>query len=395
MKIKFKKSSRRGIIVLFVLLVLISAGWTAWWYQQDEATVEEVTVFSHEHTANVDYQVYFHPNEFFPDVVSAGPGLAYLTLLTDHINTVFTYTFTASEDVEITGDYEVVALLNASVLVGERDARERITVWEVEEVLVPATPFVSSGQTVEIEQQIPVDLIKHADFAELVKTELRFSPDVIDLSIIYNINMEAVSAHGTITETLTPVMVIPVGGNVFSVDGMLADRKEGLITTERIVDLPEVPRMRQTAAITTGVLFFLSLLSLFLTATIPQTLVEKKLFAIMKKYGERIVASQGSVPFASREKMVSMNSFEDLLKVADEIGRPILYEADETDKQRRYSFYVITEILAYIFSMEEAVEEGVVADKTVEGKDNAAAKPKAEGSANGMEQGKKETTEGS
>ncbi len=90
MKIKFRKNSRRGIIVLFIFLVLGSAGWTAWWYQQEETKVEEVPIFSHEHTASVDYRVYFHPNEFFPETVSAPPGLAYITLLTDYINTVFT-----------------------------------------------------------------------------------------------------------------------------------------------------------------------------------------------------------------------------------------------------------------------------------------------------------------
>ncbi len=264
---------------------------------------------------------------------------------------------------EITGDYEVVAVLNAAVLVGERDARERITVWEVREVLVPATSFTASDQTIEIEHQIPVDLTKHADFAELVRTELRFSPEVIDLSIIYNINVKAVSAHGTVSETLTPVMIFPVGGNVFSVDGRLTDSKEGMMTTSRIVDLPEVLQMRQTAAITTGVLFFLFLLSIFLTTMIPQTLVEKKLLAIMKKYGERIVASQGLVPFTSRENIMSMNSFEDLLKVADEVGQPILYEVVEMDKQRKHSFYVITQILAYVFSMEEAIVDEIKKSK--------------------------------
>lgn len=376
MRIKFRKNSRRGIIILFLLLVLGSAGWTAWWYQQAETKVEEVPVFSHEHTATVDYQVYFHPNEFFPEVLSAPSGLAYITLLTDYINTVFTYSFAASEEVEIMGDYEVVAVLNAAVMVGERDARERITVWEVREVLVPTTPFTANDQILEIEQQIPVILTKHAEFAELVRTELRFSPEVIDLSIIYNINVEAVSAHGTVSETLTPVMIFPVGGNVFSVDGRLTDSKEGMMTTSRIIDLPEVPQMRQIAAITTGVLFFLFLLSVFLTTAIPETLAEKKLLAIMKKYGERIVASRGLVPFASRENMMSMNSFEDLLKVADEVGQPILYEVAETDKQRKHSFYVITATLAYVFSMEEAVEEIVAdkTDKTEKGEDKTVAK---------------------
>lgn len=360
-KIKLKRTLRRGIIISLVFLLLGSAGTSIWWFLQPGEIVEEVPALAYGQRAAVDYRVYFDPNEFFPEE-SAGPGRAYLVPITDYVNTFFTYRFAGDERAEITeikGDYEVTAALTAYV-VREKpgsEEKEQVKVWGKTEVLLPTTAFVGGGRGIEVKQQVPIDFPRYVDFAEQVRKELKFSPDIVELSVIYGVNIEAVTSRGDIAEEMAVVMVIPVRGNAFTVEGRLADSKEGVIMTERTVPAADVLKNRQTFAIITGLLLLPLFLVIFRTTEAVQAPWERELHAIMKKHGERVAASRGRVPLASRENMLTMHSFADLVKVADEVGQPILYEVDEG---RRHSFYVPAEPLVYLFTLEEESEGAAV-----------------------------------
>ena len=234
------------------------------------------------------------------------------------------------------------------------DEVKKTKVWQTSEVLVPVTAFSDDTGNSNLKHELPIDIVKYFDFATAVREELRFSPDLVELTMQYNVNVAATTPHGNIEDTMTAMMVIPVGGTVFEVDGLLADQREAAIMTTKTVVAEEVFKNRQMYAIATGVLFVVLLLSIFITATIPQTPFEKKLHGIMKKYGDRIVSGQGKVSAASSENMMVMNSFEDLVKVSDDLIQPIFYK---TGQQEQYSFYVLAGSLVYVHTLEEPMEK--------------------------------------
>lgn len=76
--------------------------------------------------------------------------------------------------------------------------------------------------------------------------------------------------------------------------------------------------------------------------------LEKELQRIIKKYGDWIAAGQGAFPAVTAEKTIIMNTFEDLIKVADELGQPVLYQ---NSGNRIHQFCVISDKMVYWYTI--------------------------------------------
>ena len=360
MKLKLKRNIRRGIILLCAALSAGTAAAALWWFLQPEETATEVPALTYKQEASVNYRVYFKPNDFFPEE-SAGPGKAYINAITDYIKTFFTYRFSVAEEAEIEGEYRVTAHLDAYVLKEKpgTDEKERVKLWGKTEVLLPPAPFAAEGRTATVSASVPVEYPRYAAFVGDVREEFKFSPDIVELRVVYAVNVKARTGHGEINEEIAPVMVIPLRGNVFTVEGRLAEKKDGAIMTAQTVPVQAVIENRAKYAAVAGLSFLALLFVLFGTVPVTQPPWEQKLCTIMKKHGDRVVACREGLPVVSGEKVLTVHSFADLVKVADELAQPVLYTAGDG----RHSFYVLTEPLSYVFTLEAPGGQETAAEK--------------------------------
>lgn len=352
MGIRLKKNTRRGLIFALALLVLVSAGLSAWWFKQPTEKARKVPVYTCRQQVQIGYQVFISPNNFFPQPV-IGPGQAYITPLTQYIETTLYYNFSTETPVEISGQYQVDAALTGYILKekegsGEME-REKVKVWEKPWVLLPPTPFAARNNILEIKQVIPVDIKTFSDFAEQVAQELKFAADVVELTVNYNILGGALTPQGEIREPINAVMVIPIDGSSYMVGGRLADKKEKSIATTQMETVSGVKTARIGYTIAAGIFALLLLLAIFKTAVLSENPEEKNLRRIIKKYGDRIVTGFNWVPAISEQNIIFLDSFDDLVKVSDELGQPVLYK---NDHENIHSFYVVNEPLIYSYSLE-------------------------------------------
>ena len=107
-------NTRRFLLTGLTIILLITGGMTVLKYLQPTQEQKEVPVYSFESTAGIDYQVFFSPNNFFPQQ-SAGPGQAYITPLTEYVEAHFNYLLTSDEPADIQGQYSATALLTGYV----------------------------------------------------------------------------------------------------------------------------------------------------------------------------------------------------------------------------------------------------------------------------------------
>lgn len=360
---------RKGVMGAVILLLLGSIGMSVWWFLQPSEQETEVAVYSCQQAAGLDYQVYFVPNQFFPEV-SAGPGLGYLNSLVDYIDTHFTYKCIGEAPAEISGDYQVTAALTGYLLKNKPNStsfeKEKIKIWEKTEVLVPATPFSVQDTNCILEGQIPVDFNSYTDFVDSLREEFRYTADEIDLTVAYKVNAKIKTADGEITETMAPTMLIVMEGDAFTVDGQLTDQKDGKITKPQMETVPGMQTKRIEYAAGAGVFLLLLLGLIFGTAAETIGPAEADLRRIVKKYGDWIVNGRGKIPALFSEKFLAMESFEDLIKVADEVGQPVLYE---NHLEGIHSFYVLGEALNYSYTLleKQADEDTLENTPTVDG----------------------------
>ena len=355
---------RLGLIVALSLLLLAAIGLTVRWFKEPAEKETAVPVYTCTQQVQLDYRVAFMPNNFF-DEASAGPGLAYITSLTNHVETVLNYNFSGERPVNISGQYQVEATLTGYILQERssdaKDAkREKIKVWSKPWVIVPSTPFSAVDQKLELRQIVPVDIRFYQYFAEQVAQELRFSADLVELTVTYHVQGGAITPQGEIREPVKAVMVIPIGGTAFMVQTLQGDKKEASITQSEIAPVAGVKLARSAYAATVLVLVLLLLLVHFKTTGEIVDLETGKLHKIMKKHGDRIVAGFGWVPALSEKNLITLNSFEDLVKVADEIAQPILYKENPAGV---HGFYVVKEPLIYHFALKIYGSKGLFSNK--------------------------------
>ncbi len=316
---------------------------------------QEVHAYSYTNKACVNYEVFLIENPIYP-MESLGEGNIYVGDLIDYINTVYKYEFIGDSSCEVNGKYDIIGILEGRV-----SAEEGYKVlWQKEYILQPETVFNENNKTVSIEQKIPIDIKTYKDFNDLAATTLKMNFKTM-LTIYWNTSMEAQTDKGLVKEKFSCVMEIPVVDKYFEVAGNLTQQKNGsLKETEKIIS----PSYEKIMTLSKVGCIFCAVLLLFIivfTAKVAQIgKLEKVIKQIFKNHGSRMVASFSEVPAVSNV-VIEVSSIDDLVKIADDVGRPILYR-NRSNVGEITSFYVIGDSVIYLLDVNKVVSNNLVKD---------------------------------
>ncbi|KJS82646.1 MAG: hypothetical protein JM58_14310 [Peptococcaceae bacterium BICA1-8] len=335
--IKFKIGKRLRYALMVVLsffsvlmLVLLYLNWTS------PGTVEEkVPLYTYNHKAKVDYRVNLNPNPITSEE-SMGEGLYYLTPFVKNIDTNFNYQFRGDNVADIKGDYEVTAYMQGI----QRDLKSIIIIWSKPYPLSAKESFIAKDKEVQLNKEIPIDLKVYNDFVAEFLEEYNIGTEVI-LNVYWNIQIEAQTDNGKINEVLTPSITIPLNRNYFQIAEDLSKSSEGVIENTVITTLP----VDETKLTVYGVLAFIFIIGIILiifkTENTIVNPVKKQWKKIHKDHGERLVALENELSINS-DSLLHVKTFEDIVKIADELGKPIMYRGNlEHDEEQ--VFYVLNE----------------------------------------------------
>jgi len=338
------------LIGVLALLLLISTVMAVQKFLQPDQMAQQVPVYKYKHQANIDYRVFILPNPFF-DVESFDAGRGYITPLTNYISTTLKYQLTGEGPAMISGDYQVVAVLTGYIFKGDLSTTQRvkIPVWDKTFTLLPKTEFNSSDGNITLDKEVQVNIREYADFAQRVQEEYKSSSTQVELSVKYEINANVETPDGKSSNSISPTLVIPIDGNTYTVDGVLTDQKEGSIVVQEMVPVPSLKGMRIGFSLASVLLALALFFVVKKTKVKREDPLENELKRIIKKYGDRIVAGNGSIPGVDEKKTLVLGEFENLLKISDELLQPILYE---NVKDGVHNFYVISKQLHYRYTLE-------------------------------------------
>ena len=82
---------------------------------------------------------------------------------------------------------------------------------------------------------------------------------------------------------------------------------------------------------------------------------EKELLQVKKRYGKHIAEIINQTPIEG-EKIISLGSMEDLIKVADELGKPIIHQAP-SQPQEPHAYYVFDGATRYQYIISTGSKE--------------------------------------
>lgn len=330
-KIGLGKKLRTGILLLLVLLLAASLYNLYRVYREPPVVSKSLPVYSYEHRGQIDYRVQIGPNSIFNET-TLGPGQTYYTKLVKSIAAVCGYRFTADAAAEMKADYRIVAVVEAPKM------------WRKEFILVPETGVQTTGKTLAFSRPFTINLESYHRFLKSVNEELGVSAKEPKLVIRADIALEARSAAGRVAEKLAPTMEIPLTSGEFRIGGNLAPQKSAALTRTVQTPDPGAEERRIRAAVPPVVLFLI--LVVFPLVTVSRKPAGPDVVELVwRRYGERMVRAGNDFALPEDLITVSLSSLDDLMKVADEAGKPVIFQ--EEASPHKFACYVIDGLTVY------------------------------------------------
>jgi len=204
----------------------------------------------------------------------------------------------------------------------------------------------------------PLDIASYTQLMQSIISETDVSPSSYTLTITANIHTTADSPYGPIDETFSPTMAGTITGGVLTWNQDLTDSKAGAIDHTTTVANKSFGLSSSSAETLFGILSFIFLLCLLGSIMLyyrcrgprPSS-YDLEIDKIRKKYGARISEST-SKSYVEKQEPVLMNSIEDLIKISDELGKPIVHESGVNSGAQ--SYYVIDGNTKYEYSFSKS-----------------------------------------
>lgn len=329
-----------GSIVLLVIILIACFS----------LSVKGTYTLHYSENSDLDYKVYLKENDFYQEKY-LGKDKQYISTLIDYIDTSFNYSFRSGENIGL----EYTYYITAKVLV---DNPEGKNIYEKEETILDRQKFTElSNNTFSVSENIDIDYGKYNRLAKSFLDEYNLSANA---NLLVSLYVDVAGKHAEFPKKISDKAVvslkIPLTSKTVDIE----------MDYELSNSVDEVLQYRSTA-IKNPVMFTISVIlaigDLIVIIGIiiwviknrdAQTLYHKKLDRILKDYGryicETVITERVEDMMKTRSLRIEIiKSFEGLIDVRDNLGKPILYHEERPGEEA--IFYIITDRVGYIYVM--------------------------------------------
>ncbi|MGI1659197.1 MAG: DUF5305 family protein [Desulfitobacterium sp.] len=350
-KIQIQKNLRLAIGLICIVLVVILGALCFYEYKYPGVEETKVPLYSYTAKEEINYEVILKPNSLY-DTKSLGVGQIYLTNFTNYVATVFTYEFVGEREAEINGNYEIVAIVEGYTGEGETF----ISLWKKEFPLVPKTSFEAKDKSFSLARNIPLKIGDYNAFAEKISEESKVNAQA-KVTAIMNVELTAKTDKGIIEKKASPSLEAPLNTGYFKITKVQSESKPEAIEGIESVQVPLNQNLLIGYGIGIGLLLIALLVLLFGTKKAESDPYAKEIKKIFKKHGTRLVALESEVTATSGQQN-RVRSIEDLVRISDELGKPIIYKYSDNPKESS-RFWVIDDQRYYVYDVKEVIESGL------------------------------------
>jgi hypothetical protein len=342
-------------ILGFMILVIILSSLGLYFNEKNKYTNQKYNTFTYKSNANVRYSVLLVPNKIYSNR-TVKEGGAYITNLVDYVKTVFKYQLNGDSKGKVSGKYNVKALLEGYI----QTEKGSTTIWKKEYILQQDRTFNGYSKDISLNNVIPIKLKTYKDFASMVYKEIKFNFNT-KLTIVWDISIAMKTDFGRINDSLSPVMEIPIEDQYFKITGRLNENNSGNLEAERKILNPFYNQKKNTLLFMIGLCVLLAGFIIVFTATKAKSSpLAKKVQDIFKNHGDRLVVINKSESFTNKD-IIEVFSIEDIVRIADDIGRPIFYNKSNV-LEEIYNFYLFDEKHVYMVDIRNYLQK-IHADK--------------------------------
>ena len=349
MKLRWPKKIKYGVVIGGIMLTVISIGLIAYEGKTPHQQVSEKTLCTYENKQEMNYEVNVNSTKLYDQKVVPA-GQYYVSDYAESVLFNYVNTYIASVEAEIQGQYKITAEFRGYTQEQGEEGEKKMTVWSKNEVLKNTTLFTQTADKHQINEKIKVNLTQYNSFIKKLQEEENLSmPTEVILKIE---GKETVKLPKEEVEMpILATAVIPITSDYFKIDQQVSQAVEGKQTEEVITPLP----INHKLMIAEGVVGFLSLIGcilvgIFVTDIEDKEKMARKIKGIYIEYGSKMVHVD-TINKQGFKNIYKLNKLEDLIKLAEELEKPILVEQGQSSTQP--NFYVIEQQDLYSYYLED------------------------------------------
>lgn len=353
MRLKINKRLKVALLCISCILIIVFPVLIYRDAKVPEYKEEQISVFAYSQQGNIQYEVFLKPNILYEEP-SLGEGSIYITEFIDTIEASFSYAFEGERASSIQGEYEIIAAVEgySDLTSNEKNntGGSTKTIWKKEYVLWPKTITRIQQKADRFSKKVSIHFSEYKSFCNEVQALSRVSLST-RVCVTMNTTLTAETDKGPIVETNSQALIIPLDENSFEIQKAALGQLEGAIQETIRVPVNHQSRI-QLYFVCVGIMAVFVLFLVFLTIGADgKSRHIKELNKIFKRHGSRLVAINGDAA-AGYENQCSVRSMEDLVKLADEVGKPVIYRFDE-HPEKITQFFVFTDLWMYSFNLKD------------------------------------------
>ena len=314
-RIKLPNTVRISLIGFFLIVLLFSLFTINATYSQSEFSEKSVNVLSYSQQGYFDYSAYLKNNTVYQDKTFLKPGEGVLfSQIVDSIELNFTYSFNVDKSSIIKGYYEIYAQLQTDL-------------YNKTYIIFPNTHFNKTGFYYKFYENFPSDFRFYENVSQEIDEETGITSFNPILKITCFIRILASSNNNIIYDSFSQSIELTLNQKTIEITDELYLKNSGKKTDKQEVFNKEVIYERniwtQNSFLFIGLIFGVIIFTRSDKEKMGQ--FEKKINKINKKYGEWIVEVENEPIKPSGFYNIYTKSFEDLLKISEELGKLIIH----------------------------------------------------------------------
>jgi hypothetical protein len=348
LQIYVNRKTKNTVMIIIFIALLFSLTIIYKQINSFENNNQKSSVNNYKIISNIDYSIVLKPNEVYNDN-SLGENNIYITSFVDKIKALFSYNFQGEELRDIKGNYFIEAIMEGYN--GENENTKII--WKKQFELVPKENMPVNDKSLSINKNVYISLDDYNSIASKILTDSKVQCKV-KLTVFMNIDLQVRSDNETIEKKLTPSITIPLNTPYFEIikDNVGEDIKEAEVVSEAANKNTIIPIYIAIAVL----LIALICVIIFIKPIDDNNSLKFKLDKIFKEHSDRIVALSKEQTSNYRNQYI-IRSIGDLVKLADEVSKPIFYKYSDNYMDIN-KFYIVENNNIYIYDVLDDVNKG-------------------------------------
>lgn len=345
------KSSYKMILITILSVVFIASVYMLFrtFLLKEVKAVENVT-YEYNIEKSIQYKVYLKENVLY-DEEYLSEGMYYPMKLLDYMKIQYDIQYLGSEQSDINVEYQVFAKVNGYNMDGE----VKTEYWTKEFPLTEIITGQMTSNSYNLSKSITLSMNKYSEFVDEVEkqTALILNND-ITIHLVGSIKSN--TSYGEVNEPIDLSLTSSLNNNLLNFSKSGLDHIQNSFKETEQKQLPVDKSKVTVFSLGICISLFLLVYVLFYTSKFDiHDILLDAVKRLKREYGSRMVELKTNVQ-RSYQNQFNVYSIKDLIKVSDELQKPIYFEKDDIHLVKDFKFHVQNGDDLYVFNVMESFD---------------------------------------